>query len=54
MLKYEYKVDGLRVSKTVDGNQTIHVWDGQNMVLETDGNGQIKDAYTIGERANKT
>ena len=48
MIEYAYKVDGLRVSKTVDGNQTIHVWDGQNMVLETGGNGQIKDVYTRG------
>jgi len=48
MIEYVYKVDGLRVSKTVDGNQTVHVWDGQNMVLETGGNGQVKDVYTRG------
>jgi len=48
MIEYAYKIDGLRVSKTVDGDKTIHVWDGQNIVLETDGNGRVKDVYTRG------
>ena len=34
--EYSYKTDGLRYSKTVDDQTTIHVWDGGNIVLEAD------------------
>jgi len=48
VVEFNYKANGLRYSKTVDGTETIHIWDGQNMVMETDGDGQIKDVYTRG------
>ena len=34
---YAYKPDGLRLSKITNGVTTTHVWDGQNIVAELDG-----------------
>jgi len=46
--EYEYKADGLRYSKTVDGQERVHVWDGANIVLEADETGSTIDTYIRG------
>jgi len=38
---YTYNWDGLRASKTINGVATSHIWDGDQMVLETDGAGKV-------------
>lgn len=45
---YTYKPDGLRHSKDVNGTVTIHVWEGQDIGLELDGNGKVLDRYIRG------
>ena len=45
---YFYNSDGLRISKKVNGNTTNHVWDGDQMVLETDGAGNVTNKYIRG------
>jgi YD repeat-containing protein len=45
---YAYRPDGLRLSKTVDGVATTHVWDGQYISLELDGTGAVTDRYIRG------
>ncbi|MBE5041102.1 hypothetical protein [Ructibacterium gallinarum] len=42
---YTYDVTGCRQSKTVNGETTRHIWDGDNMVYETDGGGAAKAKY---------
>ena len=46
--EYFYNSDGLRISKKVNGNTTNHVWDGDQMVLETDGAGNVTNKYIRG------
>lgn len=45
---YCYNGDGLRVTKNVNGEITTHVWDGQNMVMELDGVGNVTATYLRG------
>ena len=45
---YTYNWDGLRASKTVNGVTTNHIWDGDQMVLETDGTGNVTNKYIRG------
>ncbi|OPX43987.1 tRNA(Glu)-specific nuclease WapA precursor [Ruminiclostridium hungatei] len=45
---YTYNWDGLRASKTVNGVTTNHIWDGDQMVLETDGAGNATEKYIRG------
>ena len=46
--QYTYRPDGLRLSKTVNGVRTTHIWDGANMVAELDNDGNVKDVYIRG------
>ena len=46
--QYTYKADNMRISKTVNGETTNHIWDGSNIVAETNGAGSIIDAYVRG------
>jgi len=39
--EYAYRSDGLRLSKTVNGIETRHVWDGAHIVLELNANGNV-------------
>jgi RHS repeat-associated protein len=48
VIEYAYKPDGMRLSKTVDGERTTHVWDGMNIVLERGNNGNVIDSYLRG------
>ena len=41
---YTYNADGLRVSKTVNGNRTAFTWNGQNLACEV--NGDSINTYT--------
>ncbi|WP_133051146.1 RHS repeat-associated core domain-containing protein, partial [Ruminiclostridium hungatei] len=45
---YTYNWDGLRASKTVNGVTTNHIWDGDQMVLEIDGAGNVSNKYIRG------
>jgi RHS repeat-associated protein len=45
---YSYRPDDLRHSKTVNGAKTTHIWDGSNIVMETDGSNQVQNKYLRG------
>jgi RHS repeat-associated protein len=49
---YTYRADGLRRSKTVNGETTTHIWDGANIVLELNTNGGVINAFTRDARGN--
>jgi RHS repeat-associated protein len=44
---FTYKSDGLRVQKEDSAGTTKFIWDGQNVLLETDGDGDTVAAYTL-------
>ena len=44
---FTYNGDGLRVQKIDSTGTTRHVWDGQNILLETDGSNIIQVVYTL-------
>jgi len=52
--EYSYNTQGLRVSKTVNGQTTQHIWDGSNMVMELDENNQLIDKYIRGKQLIKS
>ena len=45
---YTYRGDGLRLTKTVNGVKTIHVWDGQQIVAELNSSGAVTNKYIRG------
>ena len=45
---YNYRPDGLRLSKTVGGITTTHIWDGGNITLELNGSGFVTNRYARG------
>ncbi len=45
---YDYRPDGLRNSKTVNGVTTTHIWDGQDMSAELDNSGALLRKYIRG------
>lgn len=50
---YRYRPDGLRYGKTVRGlngetTQTVHIWDGQNIVADAGANEQVNARYLRG------
>jgi len=44
---YKYRPDGLRYSKTVDGVETAHTWDGTNIISDV-VNGALSKTYVRG------
>ena len=46
---YTYYADGLRRTKTTNGVTTVHMWDGDNIIADLDGNYALKTGYA---RAN--
>jgi len=44
---YKYRPDGLRFSKTVGSSETVHIWDGANIVGDA-VNGAVTAAYVRG------
>lgn len=47
-ISYTYKPDGLRLSKTVNGETTTHIWEGDQIALELNGAGEVKNKYVRG------
>lgn len=47
-VSFIYDVDGLRTSKTVNGEKTACVWDGDQLVLELGTDGKVKKRYVRG------
>ncbi|NJD04665.1 MAG: hypothetical protein FIA99_19170 [Ruminiclostridium sp.] len=45
---YTYNGDGLRISKTVNGATSKHVWDGDQIALELNGAGAVTNKYVRG------
>ncbi len=46
--EYTYDGTGLRTSKNVNGTVTNQIWDGDQIALETDESGNIKNKYVRG------
>ncbi|MBQ9985817.1 MAG: hypothetical protein IJP38_05870 [Oscillospiraceae bacterium] len=42
---YTYYADGLRRTKTTNGVTTVHMWDGDNIIADLDGNYALKTGY---------
>ena len=51
---FVYNGDGQRVQKQDSTGTTRHVWDGQNILLETDGSNIIQVVYTLQPRSTAT
>lgn len=47
-VSFTYDAAGLRTSKTVNGEKTVYVWDGDQLVLELSGSGKIQNRYIRG------
>ena len=45
---YEYRADGLRLSKTVNGHTTTHVWEQGSIILEMNGSGAVVNRFSRG------
>ncbi|WP_027399036.1 RHS repeat-associated core domain-containing protein [Anaerovorax odorimutans] len=45
---YTYRPDGLRLSKTVNGEKTTQVWEGQDITLELNENDEVINRYIRG------
>ncbi|WBW98142.1 S8 family serine peptidase [Oceanirhabdus sp. W0125-5] len=45
---YTYNGNGLRITKTINGKTTNHIWDGQNIIAETDAANNIISEYIRG------
>jgi len=52
--EYTYNTKGLRISKTVNGQETRHIWDGSNIVMELNGSDQVIDKYIRGYQLIKS
>lgn len=47
-VSYNYDAEGLRTSKTVNGEKTVFVWDGDQLVLELSEGGKVEKRYIRG------
>lgn len=47
-VSFAYDAEGLRTSKTVNGEKTVFVWDGDQMVMELSDSGKVKKRYVRG------
>jgi len=47
-VEYAYRADGMRISKTVNGEVTRHIWDGLNIVADVEADGTVIDTYIRG------
>ena len=45
---YDYRADGLRNSKVVNGHRTTHVWDRGSIILEMNGSGAVVNRFSRG------
>ena len=47
-VSFTYDAEGLRTSKTVNGEKTVFVWDGDQVVMELSAGGKVKKRYIRG------
>lgn len=47
-VSYQYDTEGLRAEKTVNGKKTFCIWDGDQLVMELDGEGKVIRRYIRG------
>ena len=47
-VSFTYDAEGLRTSKTVNGEKTVFVWDGDQLVMELFEGGKVKKRYIRG------
>ena len=47
-VSFTYDAGGLRTSKTVNGEKTVFVWDGDQVVMELSAGGKVKKRYIRG------
>ncbi len=47
-VSFTYDAEGLRTSKTVNGEKTVFVWDGDQLVLELSESGKVQKRYIRG------
>ncbi len=47
-VSFTYDAEGLRTSKTVNGEKTVFVWDGDQVVMELSGSGKVQKRYIRG------
>ena len=47
-VSFAYDAEGLRISKTVNGEKTVFVWDGDQLVLELSESGKVRKRYIRG------
>ena len=47
-VSFTYDAEGLRTSKTVNGEKTVYVWDGDEIVMELSGSGKVQKRYIRG------
>lgn len=51
---YTYNAEGLRDSKCVNGEKSIYVWDGDQLVLELNKDGRVTKRYVRGHNLSYT
>ena len=47
-VSFTYDAEGLRTSKTVNGEKTVFVWDGDQLVMEFSESGKVQKRYIRG------
>ena len=47
-VSYTYDAEGLRTEKTVNGEKTVFVWDGDQLVMELSESGKVQKRYIRG------
>ena len=47
-VSFTYDAEGLRTSKTVNGEKTVFVWDGDQLVMELSESGKVQKRYIHG------
>ena len=47
-VSFTYDAEGLRTSKTVNGEKTVFVWDGDQLVMELSESGKVQKRYIRG------
>ena len=47
-VSFAYDAEGLRTSKTVNGEKTVFVWDGDQLVMELSESGKVQKRYIRG------
>ena len=47
-VSFAYDAEGLRTSKTVNGEKTVFVWDGDQLVVELSDSGKVQKRYIRG------